>query len=245
MKSKLFLFLFTACFAVSQVSAQKDKHFEIGLQGGYGSVWIINQNNYGLTEMDYEYTWGGGFNFQAGYNFTDNLGLFTEVGILNQGQKYKDTWDGNKDMKREVKMQYLNVPVFFKYTYGESRARFRLLVGPQFGFLQKAEQVYQVDGADFHQDRPDKEGNTFDAGATDITDRYNSTDISFVLDLGADIFLVENIFYLSTGLRMAYGLTDINADAYQIENLDENYDASHNAAVTFMFGLHYIIAGKK
>ncbi|MEE4257778.1 MAG: porin family protein [Bacteroidales bacterium] len=245
MKSKLFLFLFTACIAAGQVSAQKDKHFEIGLQGGYGSVWIINQSNYGLPEMDYEYTWGGGYNFQAGYNFTENIGVFTEVGILNQGQHYNDTWDNNRDMKREVSLKYLNVPVFFKYSYGESRARFRLLVGPQFGFLQKAEQVYQVDGADFHQDIEDKEGNIFDAGAPDITDRYNSTDISFVLDLGADIFLMENVLYASIGVRMFYGLTDINIDAYQLKNLEGNYQASHNAGGTFMFGLHYIIAGKK
>lgn len=244
MKSKLFLFLFMACITASQVSAQQDKHFEIGLQGGYGSVWIINQNNFGLREMDYEYTWGGGYNFQAGYNFTENLGVFAEVGLLNQGQNYKDTWDNN-DIKREVTLKYLNVPVFFKYTYGESRARFRLLVGPQFSFLQKAEQEYLVDGEAFHSDIEDKEGKTFDAGAKDITDRYNSSDISFVLDLGADIFLVENVFYLSAGVRMAYGLTDINADAYQLKNLEGNYDPSHNAAVNFMFGLHYIIAGKK
>jgi len=244
MKLKTLITVLIVCATVTFATAQQEKHFEIGLQGGYGSVWIINQNNYGLTEMDYEYTWGGGFNFQAGYNFTDNLGLFTEVGLLNQGQNYKDTW-GNNDVKREVKLKYLNVPVFFKYTYGENRARFRLLVGPQFGFLQKAEQEYLLNGVEYSEEVTDKEGNTFDVGSKDITDRYNSTDISFVLDLGADIFVVENILYLSAGLRMAYGLTDINADAYQLNNLEGNYDPSHNAAVTFMFGAHYIIAGKK
>jgi hypothetical protein len=232
------------CATVTMATAQKEKHFEIGLQGGYGSVWIINQNNYGLIEMDYEYTWGGGYNFQVGYNFTEDIGVFAEVGMLNQGQNYKDTWS-NQDVKREVKLKYLNVPVFFKYSYGESRARFRLLVGPQFGFLQKAEQEYLVNGQEFSEEVKDKEGNTFDVGSKDITERYNSTDISFVLDLGADIFLVENVFYLSAGLRMAYGFTDINADAYQLNNLEGNYDPSHNAAVTFMFGAHYVIAGKK
>lgn len=236
------LFLFAV---FTSATAQKDKHFEIGLQGGYGSVWIINQNNYGLPEMDYEYTWGGGFNFQAGYNFTKNIGLFTEVGILNQGQQYKDEGAGKSEIARAIDLKYLNVPVFFKYSYGESRARFRLLVGPQFSFLQKAEQTYTKNGNDLSYMLQDKEGNTFDAGASDITDRYNSMDIAFVLDLGADIFIMENILYASIGARMFYGLTDINASAYHLENLDGNYEPSHNAGVTFMLGLHYIIAGKQ
>lgn len=236
------LFLFAV---FTSATAQNDKHFEIGLQGGYGSVWIINQNNYGLPEMDYEYTWGGGFNFQAGYNFTENIGLFTEVGILNQGQQYIDEGAAKSEIARTVDLKYLNVPVFFKYSYGESRARFRLLVGPQFCFLQKAEQTYTVNGNDFSHNLQDKEGNTFDAGASDITDRYESMDIAFVLDLGADIFLVTDMLYLSAGARMFYGLTDINASAYHMENLDGNYEPSHNAGVSFMLGLHYIIAGKQ
>jgi len=244
MKLKTLMTLLIICATITIASAQKDKHFEIGAQGGYGSVWIINQNNYGLPEMDYEYTWGGGYNFQVGYNFNESIGVFTEIGVLNQGQDYKDTW-ANQDIKRSVDLKYLNVPVFFKYTYGESRARFRLLVGPQFSFLQKAEQSYTIDGEEFHRDLIDKEGNTFDAGAKEIKDRYNSSDISFVLDLGADIFLMENVLYASVGARMFYGLTDINASAYHLENLDGNYEPSHNAGVTFMFGLHYIIAGKK
>ncbi len=244
MKLKTITTLLLVFTLFTSVFAQKDKHFEIGAQGGYGSTWIINQNNYGLTEMDYEYTWGGGFNFQAGYNFTESIGLFTEIGVLNQGQNYKDTW-GNADIKRTVDLKYMNVPVFFKYSYGESRARFRLLFGPQFGFLQSAEQTYTMNGEDYSEERTDKEGNTFDVGATDIKERFTNTDISLVLDLGADIFLVKNMLYLSVGARMFYGLTDINATAYQINNIDGNYEASHNAGVTFMFGLHYIIAGKK
>ena len=244
MKLRTLITVLIVCFTVTLSTAQKDKHFEVGLQGGYGSVWIINQNNYGLPEMDYEWTWGGAYNFQAGYNFTEDIGVFTEIGILNQGQKYKDDRN-NSEYKREVKLKYMNWPVFFKYSYGESRARFRLLVGPQFGFLQSATQPYTKDGEDFHHPAEDLEGNIFDVGEENIKERFNDMDISFVLDLGADIFLMENVLYASVGARMFYGLTDINADAYQIKNLEGKYEPSHNAGVTFMFGIHYIIAGKK
>jgi len=134
------------CFAVSTLSAQKEKKFDIGLQAGYNNTWIINQNNYGLSELDYDSYWGLAYNLQLGYNFTNELGLFTEIGISNQGQKYDGNMDQYDVVEREINMSYLNIPVFFKFSYGESVARFKLLVGPQFSFLQKAEQTYILDG---------------------------------------------------------------------------------------------------
>ena len=244
MKLRTLITLMIIGMTIATATAQKDKHFEIGLQGGYGSSWIINQNNYGLKEMDYEYTWGPAFGLQAGYNFSNNLGLFIEIESTRQGQKYFDTW-GTDEIKREVSMQYLNVPIFFKYSYGESRARFRLLVGPQFCFLQSAEQEYTINGEDFHKQIADKDGKMFDAGAKDIKDRYNSMDVAIVLDLGADIFIIEEMIYVSAGARFYYGVTDINASAYQLKNLDGNYDPSHNAGLIFNLGFHYIIAGKE
>ena len=158
MKLRTTITLILICFVMVSVNAQKAKKFELGLQAGYSNTWIINQNNYGLPELDYDTYWGLGYNFQAGYNFNNEMGVFIEVGMTNQGQSYKDdkyshNVDGTtiafKDVKRTIDMSYLNIPVFFKYSYGESRARFRLLVGPQFSFLQKAEQEYTGDGKDF------------------------------------------------------------------------------------------------
>lgn len=245
MKLRTWVTVLLISIAFSTVSAQKDKHFEVGFQGGYGSAWIINQNNYGLREMDYELQWGGGFNFQAGYNFTETIGLFTEIGVLNQGQRYSDTWENN-EIERTIDLKYMNIPVFFKYSAGNPNAHFRLLVGPQFCFLNKAEQEYTVNGSDISGsfEFTNKEGEKFDVGAKDIEDRFNSMDIAFVLDLGADVFLMKNILYLSAGARVYYGFTDINADAYQIENIDGNYEPSHNAGGTLYLGIHYIIAGK-
>lgn len=246
--------LFTVMLVIAgltTVTAQKEKNFEIGAQFGYGSHWIINQNNYGIQEMDYEPYWGSGFNFQAGYNFTENLGLFTEVGVLNQGQKYSDnTIHGIEvDAERTVDLKYLNVPVFFKYSAGNTKAHFRLLAGPQFCFLQKAEQEYLVNGEPLPDEelfyKTNLEGEDFFVGETNIEDRYNSLDVALVIDLGADIFVMENILYLSVGARMFYGLTDINADAYQMKNYDGDYNPSHNAGGTLYFGVHYIINGKK
>jgi hypothetical protein len=249
MKFKTITILMLLCFTISTVSAQKAKKFEIGAQIGYNNTWIINQNNYGLPELDYSTYWGLGYNFQAGYNFTSDMGVFVEVGMTNQGQNYTGNMLHYDDVERTIDMKYLNVPVFFKYSYGESTARFRLLVGPQFGFLQSADQTYTVDGTDIHdipeyQDWEMSNGDKVNVGQSDITDRFNSMDVAFVLDLGADIYVMPEMLYISVGFRGFYGFMDINADDYQVKNYDGNYDPSHNAGGGFYLGFHYAIGGK-
>lgn len=249
MKLRTLITLLFVSLMFTTVTAQKAKKFEVGFQGGYGSQWIINQNNYGLPEMDYDYHWGGGWNIQGGYNFTEDMGVFTEVGMLQQGQKYKDTWENNADVKRNIDMKYLNIPVFFKYTAGTGNVRFRVLVGPQFCLLQKAEQQYTINDVNvsdipYYQEYEMSNGKVINVGQEDITERYNSLDIAAVIDLGADFFVMKDMLYISAGIRMSYGLTDINASDYEVKNFDGNYDPSHNAGGTFLLGAHYIIGGK-
>jgi hypothetical protein len=247
MKLRTILSVIILCFAVAHVNAQKAGKFELGLQGGVSSTWIINQNNYGLPELDYDSYVGNGFNLQLGYNINNEMGVFTEVGFTKQGQKYKGDMNQYDVVYRKIDMNYLNIPLFFKYTYGETRARFRLLVGPQFSFLQKAEQEYTLDGKNASDELAkinDLDGVEFDPGAKDITDRYNSMDIMAVLDLGADIFLIGEMLYLSVGGRFYYGFNDINAGNYQLKNIDDNYDPSHNGGGGLYLGIHYVIGGK-
>jgi len=68
-------------------------------------------------------------------------------------------------------------------------------------------------------------------------------DVAFVLDLGADIFVMEDMLYVSVAARFYYGLTDINASEYQLINHDENYEPSHNGGGGFFLGIHYVIGG--
>ena len=45
--------LFLGLFATGMMQAQVGLH--LGFQGQFNSTWILNQNNYQLSEMDYEY----------------------------------------------------------------------------------------------------------------------------------------------------------------------------------------------
>jgi hypothetical protein len=73
-----------------------------------------------------------------------------------------------------------------------------------------------------------------------ITDRFTSYDIFARLDLGVDITIVKNLF-INTGLSFAYGLTDINAKDWRMNNSAGNYNPSHNAAVGFNVGINYCL----
>jgi hypothetical protein len=79
------------------------------------------------------------------------------------------------------------------------------------------------------------------AGEADIKDRFNSFDIMARLDFGVEVKLLPNLI-LNAGLTTAYGLTDINADDYQIDDHTGEYTPSHNfyggitAGISYAFG---------
>lgn len=250
MRKKALVTLLVMGMAVANIFAQKEKHMEIAFQAGGGTSWIVNQMNYGLFEMEYEYYWNYGFNLQFGYNFNEYIGLFTEVEMARGGQKYYDNWSyPNYNIKRsdaierKVSMNYLNVPLLFKYTYGDTKARFRMYLGPQLRFLQSAEQDYTINGAPL-EGRIELENNIgepFDPAQKDIKDRFESMDVAVLLDIGADIFLIEEVMYLSAALRGHYSLNDLNVEAFQIKNREGVYAPSHNASLMVYVGIHYII----
>ena len=224
-------------------SGQKGHELILGVGGSFSSVWIMNQNFYGEPELDYAPKMGYAGSFNLGYNFTENAGIMVEFQYSIQGQKYDDkqTIDGVKyDAKRDITLNYFNIPLFFKYAFGTGDTKFRFMVGPQFGMLLDANQTYTRDGQDVNTIAIDLDGNEFDTGAKNIKERFTEYDIGIALDVGADIHLSDK-FFLSPGFRLNYGFTDINAEPYRIEDIDKEYSPSHNFWAGFFIGIYYKI----
>jgi len=238
MKRSLFL-----VFLLLSLAGFGQKTFYFGLGGYYGASGVVNQNDYGLPELDYEVPASFGYNANLGYSFTKNIGIKMEIGYARLGQKYSDTRD-SVDYTRDVKLGYLTVPVLFKYNSGGKTARFYLLAGLQMGFLMSANQEYLADGVPFDTTVTDINGEPFNVGEKDIKTRLSSFDVMGRLDLGVDITLAENLF-LNAGLTMAYGFLDLNADAYRMNDYSGNYSASHNFYGGFNLGISYCIPLKK
>ncbi|GAB4329755.1 MAG: hypothetical protein Kow00127_22070 [Bacteroidales bacterium] len=235
------------CFVTIGVYGQKGKELLIGGGGGFTSVWIMNQNFYGEPEVNYAPKAGYAGFVTLGYDFDGHAAIATEIQYSLQGQKYSDkqSIDGVKyDVDRNIDLSYINIPLLFRYSFGTGSTRFRVLLGPQYSMLQKAEQSYLRDGKKLGTKATDLDGNEFVTDADDITDRFESTDFSILMDVGADIRLSDPLF-LSAGFRGQYGFKDINAPAYRINDLDGEYSPSHNVWGGLYVGLIYRVDVEK
>ncbi|MGZ5244687.1 MAG: porin family protein [Bacteroidia bacterium] len=202
----------------------------IGIDGAFNGTFIINQNIYDLKtgELDYAPTFGYTLGGAAGYNFNNHIGVQAEVKYSLQGQKYSDNVQG-VNVDRSVRLTYTHIPILFKFSGGGHYAtRFYVMVGPQFSFLNKA--VDKFESAN---------NAVYPSYNEDRTNRFNNRDLQLVLDLGSDFVVYKNL-YASTGLRFNYGLWDINADGYKIQDPGRTSSISQNALGGIHFGLHYV-----
>ncbi|MCD4747371.1 MAG: PorT family protein [Bacteroidales bacterium] len=239
MKKLFLLLIVSSLFFTTNAFAQKSKQLNIGLGGAFTNTWIVHQNFYGEPEVDYAPKFSYGAIFSLGYDFTEQIALRIEAGYSAQGQKY-DGKQNSQSVKRDIKLNYLNIPLFFKYSFGTGLTKFRFMAGPQLSILLSAEQDYTRDGQVTGKMMPDVNNINFQTDATDIKNRFESTDFGFALDIGADIYLSKE-FYINAGLRGNYGFSDINAPDYRIENIDGVYEPSHNLFGGIYVGINYLI----
>jgi hypothetical protein len=211
-----------------------------GLNLAYHMVWTLNQNAYGDAELDYINTFHPAFGLNGFYNLSDNFGVWLEIDKATLGQKYEDV---AKNITREIKMNYLAIPVMAKYTSGGDVARFHFMIGPELAFLTKATQDYKLGSVNFPGSRNDLDGKSFVKAASDIKDRYIKMDFMLAFDIGADISITDNLI-LNAGLRGNYGLRDINAEAFRMNNKTGTYTASHNAYYGLQVGISYFLPMK-
>jgi len=215
--------------------AQKGMYF--GVAGTFQNVWITSQNNYGMIFMDYQKTFGAAGNLTVGYDFNNHVGIKIEVGYGQFGQKYTDHL-GDSALSRQVKLNYLEIPIMFKYTSGGAVARFYFAVGPQINMLLSATQTYTMNGAAYDTIRTTVSGVKFNVSNESIKERWSSMDVMARLDLGVDITLVKHLI-LEVGLKMGYGLMDLNSTDYRIKDHDGNINPSHNVFGGLSVGLTY------
>ncbi len=224
------------------------KQLYIGAGGSVLNTWMTNQNNYGLLfEMDYVPTIGGSGNIHLGFDFNQAIGLKLEVGYQMLGQRYSDTYKDTA-YTRTLTLNYIQLPLLFKYRTNGEVARFYFAIGPQFNFLMSAEQKYYKQGV-INTDSVYNPINNqrIKVGEETVTGNYSSFDVMGRLDLGVDISFTPNLF-LNVGATLAYGFLDVNATSMRIPDYSSGtYSASHNIFGGINIGINYIfpMSGKK
>jgi hypothetical protein len=235
MKKFFFPLVISFCLLAGTSVAQKGLYLGGNFSGL--STWMTNVNDYGAVDMDYVTTFGIGGAVAVGYNFNKNIGLNLQIGYAALGQKLKDDIN-DTTYTRNIKMNYLMIPLMFKFTSSGKVARFYFMVGPELGYLLSAKQYLYKEGNEYYDYDPLNHTSPTLISDNVITDRFNSIDIFGRLDFGVDISLIPNLI-LNAGMTLNYGFTDVNASDYQIKDADGVYNPSHNIAGGLNVGIQY------
>ena len=169
--------------AQDAVKATSDVKF--GVKGGINLANIVGDD-------------AGDANMFVGFNagffveipVTDKLTIQPEILYSAQGSKSEGPLviDGSLyDVKATMKLNYINIPVMFKYNVAE---KFSLEAGPYVGFLTTAKMKVDVDG--------------YGSATEDMKDLVKSTDFGIALGMNYDFSDV-----IFANVRYQGGLTQI------------------------------------
>ncbi|MFV0197635.1 PorT family protein [Empedobacter falsenii] len=191
---KLF-FIAAAMLGVVSLSAQeKTTSSQFGIKS---SVNMSSFNGKDVNDNDYKVGFSAGL--YGHFPITDQFAVQPEVNFARIGGKLKDevTEVGNTTVKTKNKttLDYIQVPVMFKYYPGASR--FNVEAGPQFGFNMYASNKQQTSIY---------ANNTVytTEGKQDIKDDIKNFDFGVNFGLGYNV--TDNI---NVGARYYMGLTKI------------------------------------
>ncbi len=133
----------------------------------------------------------------TGQNY-DGRSLFNDYFINFRVNQLLENYGRNVPSSYQVSLTYLKFPLMATYTSTNTKGPiFKAMLGPQIGYLISASDKAEGRGISYT-------GTTL----TSATDRYNSIDVALVIGAGAD-FRINKKLYLNTGLRLEFGLLDI------------------------------------
>ncbi len=135
MKKKILLSMIAAVTLTAAITTAKaQKGFYAGVQGATQIGIMFNETDADKAGSDYKSKFNFAYGVSGGYNFTNHLGIGTEVMYSRIKQNYHDN-----TVKYTQKLNYIKVPVFATYNTDPSRRFiFTAKAGPQIGILTKA-----------------------------------------------------------------------------------------------------------
>ncbi len=200
------------------------KGFFVGADARVGNNWfLIKQaatNNFINKDVQYQFKYGSAFGISAGYNFSKNIGLETEIIYSRQGQSFVDNTFRKVPIEGNIDLTYIRTPVMFKYKWASISALtqkpvvFNILFGPVYSRLISSE--YTVSNEQF---------------AKKAIIPVN--ELGLTLGFEYDIFMSNNS-YLTIGARTGVS-SDVNSFPYAGPNTLKtlNLDLGLNAAYNF------------
>ena len=206
------LFLFSILLLSSAILAQRGIEFGAYVQPQ--THWILNTQDMNAGEtMKYKLPYSMAIGINAGYNFTDMLGVRTGLGYTTIGQDYLNTTT-DPDTSSAIDLKYLRIPFFLKFSSGtNSKLGFLAMGGPQLGYLTAAEYIIE-------DDKPE-----------DVSLNYASIELS-VSGAAGILVNMDDGSTLNFLIRGEYSLNNI-------EESMQGRDPSRNLSVGLYIGYNY------
>ncbi len=217
-----------------------------------GIGMISPQNHYDnpYYELDYKYRIGYGANVKVGYGFTDIISLVFIGGYQNFHQKYTGQFNPGfgaptQNHEKDVKLNYVDMGLLAKFATSFQGAyvydvKAQLVVST--GFLVRkmiaADVQYLTNGTEVSYPQllyPYTNPAYPYTPVSDSKDLYTKWGLSYVINVGADIFLTNNLAF-TPAIEGQLALLDINAKNYRHHN---EYKSSRTLFGGLTLGMTY------
>lgn len=208
------------------------KGFHVGIEGGVNNNWLLHKNNtlHPLigNRIHRKFDAGVTCGISAGYDFSSRYGVEAEFIFQSpQGQQYRELRYGKIMVNGEVNLEYMQVPVMFKYKW--TRVSLRSL-NPRVLNLAGGIQYSRLRDAEIVQNGQDIEN---------VRSLFNRDELGLLLGLEYDIFLHQTCF-LSMGMRAS-----ISTDARAFPYFNSEKTETYNALIGLNASLNYLVKRKK
>lgn len=218
--------------------------------GGLGLVSPQNHYDNSFYELDYNFKIGYGGQLNVGYGVNSNLAVLLTTGYQTFHQQYKGDFRPGlgappQSHLKDINLDYINLGVLAKYTttfkdsyvYG-SKAQFVVMGGLIAGKLIDAKVSYNANGEDMPY--PSKlipySANGYPYAPIDNDkDLFTQWSLSFVLNIGADIFITPQLAF-SPSFQGQISILDINNKNFRVHDA---YKASRTMFGGLNLGLTY------
>lgn len=248
-------------FLLSSSNTATAQNFEEDIRKLYGGAEIglslpaiLNQNNYGYSELNYKVSTAVQFSVHAGVDIHNKHNIQAGIQFGSSGQSYKDII-GDTENEKEVNFTYLYVPITYKRVLGEQRGfaygklNTYLLGGIQPGFMTSSSVDWFIDGAevemlDFINQKDNNQNYDLIVAeqGTDFSDSdlYRAFDLNILFGGGFQYFQTERIMVYFE-LRGGVGVMDINDNSWRYDNNKGVYRPSLNSFASIRIGVNYYL----
>jgi len=191
-------FLLNSIFIIGQNSK-----IDIGIEGGISYISLRGNNLVEYMNDDLSYGFLSSLNIS--YNFSEYISLKTSIGYERKGTSVNDlafldefgSTICNEECKYKLNLDYLTIPLFIQFTYGNKINLFAN-TGPYIGFLLKGKEV--INGA------PNQTSDIENI----VTNNFKKTDFGISFGIGAKYNIKEK-FFISLEIRDNLGLINISS----------------------------------